>query len=86
MRDGMELRARALRAVRNAEPEPPALLYVEGDDSHRIAVCDECEGYVRTVYQQDASAPFSFEVEDVAMAPLDAIANDPQFARVREGA
>lgn len=59
---------------------------VEGDDSHRIAVCDECEGYVRTVYQQDASAPFSFEVEDVAMAPLDAIANDPQFARVREGA
>ena len=60
--------------------------HVEGDDSHRIAVCDECEGYVRTVYQQDASAPFSFEVEDVAMAPLDAIANDPQFARVREGA
>lgn len=26
---------------------------VEGDDDHRIATCDECGGYVRTVYQED---------------------------------
>lgn len=47
---------------------------VEGDDAHRIATCDECGGYVRTVYQEDVLAPFSFEVEDVVMARLDLIA------------
>ena len=47
---------------------------IEGDDAHRIATCDECGGYVRTVYQDDALAPFSFEVEDVVMARLDLIA------------
>ncbi len=47
---------------------------VEGDDAHRIATCDECGGYLRTVYADDALAPFSFEVEDVVMARLDAIA------------
>ena len=53
---------------------------VEGDDAHRIATCDECGGYMRTVYADDALAPFSFEVEDVVMARLDAIAADPAFA------
>ena len=47
---------------------------VEGDDAHRIATCDECGGYVRTVYQEDVLARFSFEVEDVVMARLDLIA------------
>lgn len=51
---------------------------VEGDDDHRIATCDECGGYVRTVYEEDtpqaALYPFSFEVEDVIMAKLDLIA------------
>ena len=37
---------------------------VEGDDAHRIATCDECGGYLRTVYADNALAPFSFEVED----------------------
>lgn len=49
-------------------------LSVEGDDAHRIAVCDECGGYLRTVFQEDALAPFSFEVEDVVMAKFDLIA------------
>lgn len=48
-------------------------LSIEGDDAHRIATCDECGGYIRTVYQDDALAPFSFEVEDVVMAKLDHI-------------
>lgn len=51
---------------------------VEGDDDHRIATCDECGGYVRTVYEEDtpqaALYPFSYEVEDVVMAKLDLIA------------
>lgn len=53
---------------------------VEGDEAHRIGTCDECGGYIRTVYADDALAPFSFEVEDVVMARLDAIARDPSFA------
>lgn len=51
---------------------------VEGDDDHRIATCDECGGYVRTVYEEDGPMvqlyPFSYEVEDMVMAKLDLIA------------
>ncbi|OUO86080.1 formate dehydrogenase [Gordonibacter sp. An230] len=47
---------------------------IEGDEAHRMAVCDECGGYVRTVYQESALAPFSWEVEDVVMARLDLVA------------
>lgn len=53
---------------------------VEGDEAHRIATCDECGGYIRTVYTEETLAPFSFDVEDVVMARLDAIALDPRFA------
>lgn len=53
---------------------------IEGDDAHRIATCDECGGYMRTLYSDDALAPCSYEVEDVVMARLDAIANDPAIA------
>lgn len=55
---------------------------IEGDDAHRIASCDECGGYLRVVYvdEEKLLAPFSFEVEDVVMARLDAIAADPSFA------
>lgn len=53
---------------------------VEGDDAHRIASCDECGGYIRTLYSESALAPCSYEVEDVLMARLDAIALDPQVA------
>jgi FdhE protein len=47
---------------------------VEGDDAHRIAKCDECGEYTRTVYQDEELAVFSFEVEDVLLAKLDAVA------------
>lgn len=57
---------------------------VEGDDSHRIATCDECGGYIRTLYSEDALAPCSYEVEDVVMARLDAIAQNPGLAKGRE--
>lgn len=53
---------------------------LEGDGAHRIATCDECGGYTRTVFAEDALAPFSFEVEDVVMARLDAIACAPAIA------
>lgn len=47
---------------------------LEGDEAHRLATCDECGSYVRTVYEESALAPFSFEVEDVVMAKLDLVA------------
>lgn len=48
---------------------------IQGDEAHRLARCDECGGYLRTVYQSDALAPFSFEVEDVVMYRLELIAH-----------
>ena len=54
--------------------------HVEGDDAHRLATCDECGGYLRTLYAADALAPVAYEVEDVVMARLDAIARDPSLA------
>lgn len=53
---------------------------IEGDEAHRLATCEECGAYVRTVYAEDMLGPFSFEVEDVVMARLDAIAREPSFA------
>jgi FdhE protein len=49
---------------------------VEGDRAHRLQTCDECDDYERVVFQEDlpAGVPLVMEVEDVAMAPLDAIA------------
>ena len=49
-------------------------LHVEGDDAHRLHVCDDCNGYIRTVFQANTNKPISFQVEDVAMAGLDALA------------
>lgn len=65
-----------IRCVRCGTQNQAHLHYfnVEGDDAHRIATCDECGGYARTVYSEDTLAPFSFEVEDVVMTRLDAIA------------
>ncbi|MCL1797346.1 MAG: formate dehydrogenase accessory protein FdhE [Eggerthellaceae bacterium] len=53
--------------------------HIEGDDAHRLHMCDECGAYMRTVFQESLEVPFSFEVEDIVMAPLDALAHDPRF-------
>lgn len=47
----------------------------EHDNSHRILICYECHSYERVVFQEHLQSPaFSIEVEDVVMAPLDALA------------
>lgn len=56
---------------------------LEGDEAHRLATCDECGGYVRTVYQEDVLTPFSYEVEDVVMAKLDLVAYQRAAADAR---
>ena len=45
----------------------------------RIATCDECGNYIRTVFVEESLRPFSYEVEEVVTARLDAIARDPRF-------
>jgi FdhE protein len=53
--------------------------HIEGDEAHRLHNCEECGGYMRTVFQENLRAPFSFEVEDVVMARLDMVAHDKRF-------
>lgn len=48
--------------------------HIEGDEQHRIATCDECGGYIRTLYSEGELLPVAYEVEDVVMARLDAVA------------
>lgn len=58
--------------------------HVEGDPAHRLHLCDECGDYTRTVFQDDLRAPLAFEVEDVVMATLDAVAHDARFNSERK--
>ena len=58
---------------------------IEGDDAHRLATCDECGGFMRTVYQDSALAPFAFEVEDVVMARLDLLALQEATRSAKQG-
>lgn len=52
---------------------------LEGDDTHRIATCDECGEYIRTTFLDNNLLPLSYPVEDVVMARLDALAQDSRF-------
>lgn len=54
--------------------------HLEGDETHRLHNCQECGDYLRTVFQDDLIAPFSFVVEDVVMTRLDMVAHDPRFS------
>ena len=78
---GTEWAFERIRCARCGSQNPQHLHYfnVEGDEAHRIYKCDECGGYTRTVFMEDALRPFSFEVEEVVTARLDAIARDPKF-------
>ena len=58
-------------------PERLHYFNLPGDEAHRIHACVACGGYTRTVFADATSAvPFVPEVEDVVMAPLDALAQD----------
>lgn len=78
---GTEWAFERIRCARCGSQNPQHLHYfnVEGDDAHRIHKCDGCNGYIRTVFIEDALRPFSYEVEEVVTAKLDAIARDPKF-------
>lgn len=71
-----------IRCARCGQKNPNHLHYysIEGDDAHRIATCDDCGGYMRTLFSEEGDLrPVSYEVEDVIMARLDALAADGRF-------
>ena len=71
-----------IRCARCGQKNPNHLHYfnIEGDEAHRIATCDDCGGYMRTLFSEEGDLnPVSYEVEDVVMARLDALAADPRF-------
>ncbi len=55
-------------------------VHVEGDEAHRLQLCDECGGHMRTVFQDQVEGRVVMEVEDVVMAPLEAVAQSKQIA------
>lgn len=83
---GTEWAFERLRCARCGTKNPQYLHYfnVEGDDAHRIHMCNECGGYIRTTFVEDILSPFSFEVEEVVTARLEAIARDPRFNKTEE--
>lgn len=48
---------------------------IQGDDAHRLACCDECGGTMRTLYSHKLPGPVSYDVEDVVMTRLSALAD-----------
>lgn len=71
-----------IRCARCGQKNPNHLHYfnIEGDEAHRIATCDDCGGYMRTLFSEEGDLnPVSYEVEDVVMARLDALAADVRF-------
>lgn len=49
---------------------------VEGDEDHRLGLCDECGGFMRTTFIDNNLFPISPLVEDVIMAPLAVIGTE----------
>ncbi len=76
-----------IRCVRCGTRSPKALSYkyVEGDPAHRVHLCDECRGYVRTVFLSDLDKPLSLVVEDPMSTTLDAVASGMGYSTTGDG-
>ena len=71
---GAEWEFERVRCARCGTHNPAHLHYisVQGDDAHRVHMCDECGGHLRTRFvDTNDLTPFSYEVEDVVMADLE---------------
>lgn len=58
----------------NQTPQKLHFFNIEGDDMHRIATCDDCGGVMRSIFSDEDPMPVSYEVEDVVMTKLNALA------------
>ncbi|MDR2109288.1 MAG: formate dehydrogenase accessory protein FdhE [Coriobacteriales bacterium] len=78
---GMQWEFERIRCPRCGTSNQGKLHYshIQGDEAHRLYLCDQCGGYTRTTFAQSLRVPFSFDVEDVVMARLDQIALNSQL-------
>ena len=56
-------------------------IYIEGDDSYRIDVCEKCKKYIKTVDSSAVSHEVVPAVEDIATLHLDIIAEEEGYKR-----
>jgi FdhE protein len=71
-----EWRYNRVQCVRCGTQAPGKLRYIHiaEDEAHRLHVCDECHGYIRTVFAGNLDKPLSFVVEDAVTAELESVA------------
>lgn len=55
--------------------------YAEGDEAHRIDLCDNCKQYIKTVDSRKLSYEPALDLEDIVTIHLDIIASEKGFKR-----
>ncbi len=71
-----------LRCARCGQRTPDKLHYLMNseDPGHRAHVCEECHGYLKTVFERDLQMVTSPRVEDVITLEIDAVARSNGFS------
>jgi FdhE protein len=64
----------------NRDHEQLAYLFVEGQDSRRVATCDQCHGYVKVLNTLVPIPAYDLPVQDLATLHLDLVALERGFA------
>lgn len=77
-----------IRCARCGSRSERSLRYVnlQGDEAHKLHLCDECHGYTRTIFQSFTTKPLSLLVEDIVSAGLSSIALEQGYTIVGDSA
>ncbi len=64
-----------LQCVRCGTRSQNSLRYshVDGDEAHRLHLCNNCHAYMRTVFRGNMTVPLSMQVEDIVTAKLEVV-------------
>lgn len=64
-----------LRCARCGAQSKKSLRYthVDGDEAHRLHLCENCHAYTRTVFRGNLTVPLSMQVEDIVTTELELI-------------
>ena len=65
----------------NTDAESLRYLYAEGDEGHRIDVCEKCKNYMKTVDSRHLSREIVLPLEDIGTLHLDIIAEEEGYKR-----
>ncbi|HQM46954.1 MAG TPA: formate dehydrogenase accessory protein FdhE, partial [Smithellaceae bacterium] len=63
----------------NEEQHSLAYFAVEGEESHRVDVCNKCRRYIKIVELPKSSDEVNMDVEDIATLHLDMLAYDEGY-------